>query len=373
MRVLHVQKVGGYSGSEKHIVSLIKLLRLRGVNSRFLAIIHKNDLAKSKLFLEILEKEGIDVIIIRYNIFTLFNIGRYLMRHKCDIVHTHLLHADFIMVWQKIFLPQSFKWISTKHGYEERFIEKHGFNYKKLSSNVYYLVCWFCEKFISRSIAVSDGIRDLFVKGGISRGNKIVTIHHGFDEHTPVRSEARSANHKYFEKQIIIVGRLVPYKGHKYAIAAFKKVLESVPEAGLLIVGDGLMRSELEQITESLDLVDKVVFLGFRKDVKQLLRMSDLFMVPSISEGFGLVILEAFNEDVPVIAFNVSACNEIIEHCVNGILVEPFDIETFAKETVRMLQDNGYTKQMVENAKKSISLKFSLDKMVDKVVRVYNS
>ncbi|UII33369.1 glycosyltransferase family 4 protein [Fulvivirga ulvae] len=373
MNVLHVQKVAGFSGSEKHIVSLIKLLRLRGSNSRFLAIIHKNDLVKSKLFLDILKKEGIEVIIIKYNILTLFNIGHHLLKYKYDIVHTHLLHADFIMVWQKIFLPRSFKWISTKHGYEERFIEKHGFNYKKLTPNIYYLVCWFCERFINRSIAVSDGIRDLFVKGGISRSSKIKTIHHGFDEHTSVKSEVISARNKYFKKQIIIVGRLVPYKGHKYAIKAFKKVLDSVPDVGLLIVGDGLMRSELEKITENLELADKVMFLGFRKDVKQLLRMSDLFMVPSISEGFGLVILEAFNEDVPVIAFNVPACNEIIESGVNGVLIEPFDIEKFAKETVRMLQYSDYTKQIVENARKSIGVKFSLDNMADRVVEVYNS
>ena len=94
-------------------------------------------------------------------------------------------------------------------------------------------------------------------------------------------------------------------------------------------------------------------------------------MVPSISEGFGLVILEAFNEDVPVVAFDVPACNEIIDNNVSGVLVSPFDVRELADEAIRILEDQSFRSQIAYNAKKTITSRFSLSQMTEKIIDVY--
>ncbi|MTI37909.1 glycosyltransferase, partial [Fulvivirga lutimaris] len=304
------------------------------------------------------------------NIWIIWNLARHLLKYKYKVVHSHLIHADFLVACEKVLLYSKFKWISTKHGYEEKFTENHGFDPKALKWNVYYLLCWISEKFVDRSIAVSEGIRRLFVDGGISDENRIKTIYHGLYEH--LDNDVLSAtSQKYFEYQIAIVGRLTGYKGHKYAFQAFQIIKNSIPTAGLVIIGDGPDEDELKDYALDLGILNSVRFLGFRRDVNHLLLESDVLLVPSISEGFGLVILEAFQKKTPVIAFNVSACNEIIEHKHNGILIEPFDIDQMAHELIQLHENPASVKVMVNNACKTVNEKFSVEKMIDSVIKCY--
>lgn len=142
-------------------------------------------------------------------------------------------------------------------------------------------------------------------------------IHYGFD-FLDTSDELLDNDYKSFKKQVIIAGRLVGFKGHQYLIEAMQKLCAQDREAGLVIVGSGELEEELKQKVKELKLEEHVHFAGYSKEVIKWMYNSDLVAVPSISEGFGVVFLEAFNCKKPVISWDVPAGNELMKEGETG-------------------------------------------------------
>jgi len=129
------------------------------------------------------------------------------------------------------------------------------------------------------------------------------------------------------------IGRLVKVKGHSYLLKAFSQVLQYLPNAKLVIIGDGGLRDELNKEIEVLDLPGKVLMAGHIESAYQLMSALDVFVLPSLEEGFGLVLLEAMVAKLPVIASKVGGIPDVVGDSL-GVLVEPADVANLAKAMV---------------------------------------
>lgn len=169
---------------------------------------------------------------------------------------------------------------------------------------------------------------------------------------------------------ILMAGRLRPVKGIDYGIRAFTKLVEDVPNAHLIIAGDGEERENLEGLARSLSVHEKSTFLGVRSDLPGLLRESDAFLLPSLNEGFPRVAVEALAIGCPVVATNVGGTPEIVIDGQTGILVESKNSGQMADGLSNLLNDRALTRGLVESGKK-LAGEFAIERYVDSLNGLY--
>ncbi|MEJ7749083.1 MAG: glycosyltransferase family 4 protein, partial [Candidatus Limnocylindrales bacterium] len=173
-------------------------------------------------------------------------------------------------------------------------------------------------------------------------------------------------------KLVGVVARLEPEKGHPTLIDAWPAVLHAVPEAYLLIVGEGSRREALESQARDLRIAHRVVFTGRRDDVPAVTAALDVAVLPSYREAQGLSILEAMALSRPVIASNVGGIPETIENGVTGLLVPPRDAEALAAGIVRLLQDHPYADTLGRAGHDLVHDRFCIELMVNAVQTIYD-
>lgn len=373
MEVLFVQIIRGLSGSEKYIIETLAGLKERGITGEFLCVHLPEDGDKYRLVTDPIEAQNGKVHFVstekEIGFKLLRDINKVIKAKEYDLVITNLIHADLWLALIKCFFNRKVKIVSIKHGYDNVFTQSYGHDPSKRLYNPYFFLAWFAERFVKHSITVSDGLKNLYTALKISNKNKISTIHLGFDldyENTLTESECRKS-----PLQICIVGRLIKLKGHEYAFKAFKKVLEKFKEAELVLVGDGEERTSLEALCKELGIEQKVHFIGFNKNPMGFMYHSDLVLVPSKSEGFGIVVIEAFAVKTPVIAFDVPACNELIVDNESGYLVQPFDVNELADKMIDLLGNPDKAQAFAEKAYERLNSEFTPDKMIDETARQF--
>ena len=139
----------------------------------------------------------------------------------------------------------------------------------------------------------------------------------------------------------------------------------------LLIVGEGSQRQILEDKVNTLGLKTNVLFLGFQKDVALMLSVSDIFILPSLYEAFGISILEAMAMKVPVIATRVGGIPEVIKDGVDGILIEPKNPHSLSEAVIRLIQDERLRNNIVDAAYNKVIRKFKLRRMIEDYDKIY--
>lgn len=179
------------------------------------------------------------------------------------------------------------------------------------------------------------------------------------------------------ESNIALIGRITPLKGHSYFLRAMAQVVRSYPFVRILIVGDAPAqkphyKTDLERLTASLGITRNVSFMGHRQDVPDVLSRVDILVAPSVEpESFGRVILEAQAASVPVVATQTGGFVEIIDQQQTGLLVPPKDVDALALAVLRLLKDPGFGKVLAENAKIKLKTCFTVERMAERTVEVY--
>jgi glycogen(starch) synthase len=175
------------------------------------------------------------------------------------------------------------------------------------------------------------------------------------------------------EKIVLYVGRLVHEKGVHVLIGAVPKVLSQIPEAKFIIVGEGGMKESLMEEARYFNVDDKVLFTGFIDDetLKNLYKVSDVVVCPSLYEPFGIVALEAMAARTPVVVSDVGGLSEIVEHDKTGVKVYPNDPNSLAWGLVRVLTDKRYAEWLTENAFQRVLGEYNWDKIADKTRNLY--
>lgn len=168
------------------------------------------------------------------------------------------------------------------------------------------------------------------------------------------------------------VGRLTEQKGFSFFIGAVPWVLEEIPDAYFLIVGDGELSESLKRQALSLGVAHRVIFTGQRSDVEEILGCLDLFVSSSLWEGLPTVILESMATSVPVIATDIPGTREIVQDRYNGWLVLPGDSLALAKAIIEALKDARLREEFANRAQQVVS-SFSLESVVDEYEWVLSS
>lgn len=370
LRVAHIIKVTTIAGAETHLLMLLAGLRKRQIDAQLILLVEP---AKPMdAYVQAAEGRGIPVsrLVITGDLDpTLLPRLRSLLRlMKPRIVHTHLFHADLYGTLAARWYGRGTAIISSRHN-DNAFRRRQP--YRTLNRWLWRMT--------SAGIAISESIAHFVVEIEGAPPPKIQTIVYGLEAAAQAPAQRQAARVSMRQQLGInpdapvagIVCRLVEQKGVHYGLQAFAQVVQQIPAACLLIAGDGPLRSDLEAEAAALGLGDHVRFLGWRDDVAQLMNAFDLLIVPSLWEGFGLVILEAMAHQIPVVASAVSAIPEIVVHGETGLLVPARDVDALAGALVSLLGDAPLRKHMGMLAEDRLETHFSAARMVDETISLY--
>ena len=170
---------------------------------------------------------------------------------------------------------------------------------------------------------------------------------------------------------ILTVGRLHPVKDIETFLKAAEKTVKHYKNAWFVIVGDGPLRKNLENITKQLKISKHVVFTGFRHDVERFMAAADIYVMTSVYEPFGLVVAEAMAAGKPVIVTNVGGMPEIVGDA--GLTVDARDVDALAEAMLKLLKDEELRRKLSEKARERIEKSFSAESVGERLVQIYGS
>ena len=372
MKILHTAKIVGIAGAENYLLKALPAMKAKGLDICFLSLTPENQRGDEAEFNRQLRESGIQVYTIYYKrigLKTRAQIRRLIQNEQPDLVHSHLIHADFFMAITRKLSRKKFKLVSTKHGHDETYMNNHGFDANGKKEMKFHWVARSAEKQIHRSFAISKGLRDLFVSHGICKGEKIDTIYYGFDfnnEHIKENPELRES-----PKQLVFVGRFTELKGHRQAIEAVRLLLPQFPKLKLVLIGSGYFEDEMKRLVADLDLKDQVLFKGYQSNSIDYMASSDVVLIPSKAEGFGLVLLEAYSVKKTVVTFDVPALNEHIIDGQTGLLATPYESESLAEKVRELLAHPEQCSSMGEAGYQHLKENYMLDKMISETLNFY--
>lgn len=238
-----------------------------------------------------------------------------------------------------------------------------------IKRNIYTLLERKAAQWCDKIICVSEYDRQLGLRERIAGDNKLVTIYNGIPEADGL---AAANPGKSDLVRIIMVGRFAEQKDYSILLRAVKQ-LEDITSLEVQLVGNGPLFTATQQLAEELELKAKVVFLGTRSDVPELLAGADIFVLTSNWEGFPITILEAMRAGLPVIASDVGGCGEAVVHGETGYLVPRNDLESLVLYLNRLISDADLRVVMGNKGRTRYLENFSVEQMVQKTFALYQS
>jgi glycosyltransferase involved in cell wall biosynthesis len=374
MRVIVMQKVEGIAGSERYLLSILPALARRGVDVSFLMVRGLEENQAHAQFMSELAKAGIrtHVIASRFTISPalIWELRNLIERERADVLHTNLIHSDVYGALAKFVTARDVALVSGKHGYQDAFQAAHGFDAERLRWDGIALATRFAALKADHIFSISEGLARLLIDGALITKEKMKVIPYGFDFDTEP-SRGPEGTFRFGRKQIVCVSRLIAVKQLHVLINAMPRLRAKFPDLNLVLVGDGPLRQSLEDLARRNGVIDHVIFEGFRDNVLDYIRDSDIFALPSLAEGFGRVILEAWWNRKPVVCFDVPALNEIVKNNYDGLLVPKCDETAFADALERLLDDTEESARIGTNGRLTYESQYTLSVMVDRTIALY--
>jgi glycosyltransferase involved in cell wall biosynthesis len=366
VRVLHVQKVKGVGGTERHLLSLLPGLRDAGIEVRMWAATTEDGYR----FVEALRGHSVEVVDLQagpdLNPILLRSLWAEIDRFNPSIVHTHLVHGD--VYGQLVARMRDIPGISSFHSV-------HGFFRREPVRSAERVA----GRFAQHTIAISQHVRDFLIDARLRSPGRIRVIPYGIDAAGwRLSIEARVAARARFglgdrDIAVGIASRLIPGKGHDLLLSAFRSAQTDATDLRLLIAGDGALRPKIERMSEGLD-AGMVRTLGFVADIRAFMGACDIIVFPTLpvlGEGFGLAVLEAMAAERPVVATKVASLGEIVADGETGILVSPSDPGQLASALARLGMDARLRKQMGIAGHRRAKEVFGLEQMIAETRSLY--
>lgn len=359
VKIVHLIPSLKFGGAEREVAHLCSLLNQHGYPSEVVCLYEGGP------FGEFLIKQGIPVRILNFSNHSpfpwrFFHLVSWLRRHPMDIAHVHLVN------WATI--------AARLGGAKAVFLTEHGLSLFKRRHHI--LFDRFCLLFTNKVITVAKAIRDLRIKRWGIPEEKLYYLPNSIDlkrfdfEIDPIEFK-RNLHIPEDDRVVLSVGSLLPVKGHEYLVTASSLILKTVPNTTFLIAGDGSLMDTLQEQARTLGVHQKYKFLGYRKDVEHLLKVADVYVLPSLREGTSLALLEAMASRVPVVATRVGGNPELIEDGISGILVPPRDPIQLAEAIQKLLGDLTLRRRLSARAREVVEQKFSEDHILQKLLSLY--
>jgi len=311
----------------------------------------------------------------KFNVGNLFKLVKIIRSNDIHLVHSQGARADFFVRIAAGLLKKRPRIVSTIQ------MPVEGFDAAPLRKKIYRTLDKISERYVDKFVTVSDTLKKQLIQGHEIAEGKIAKIYNGIEleEYEPdsddrfkqmVRQEFGIPDSAFL---IGAIGRIVWQKGFESLIRALPKIGDRLPEAKMLIVGEGPQTKKLEKLARRLSVDQALIFAGLRDDVKSILSGLDVLVIPSLLEGFPMITLEAMAMAKPIIASNVVGISEQIADRENGILVQPGDITALTKEIIRLAGDKKKAEMLGWAARKRVEREFSVQKMVRQTEDVYRS
>ena len=361
-RVLHITFDMRIGGTEQVIKNLIEATDISQFNSSILCI--EQPVGP---FGELLIKSGIKVDSLqRKNGFDRALIGQirqYIKQHNIDVIHCHQYTPWVYGVFASLFL--NVKVVFTEHG---RFYPDSGSWKRRLINPL-------LSFFTSNITAISEATKQALVEFEYLMPKKIMVVYNGISPQKPQLELVSTLSKQYNIKQDTVVfgtvARLDPIKNQTLLIEAFHQALLQYPKCKLFIVGDGEEREKLEQLTAKLNITESVIFTGYITQPVNYMALMDVFVLPSLSEGTSMTLLEAMSLGKPCIVTNVGGNPEVIKGQYNGIVVGNQELEQLRDSMVTLAENKQMREELGKNGKALFNRKFFVKSMTSDYQEIY--
>ncbi len=303
----------------------------------------------------------------RLNFSLLQQLKKEIEDHEIDIVHCQRHKSTVYGTFASIFAQNDVKVITTVHGRSRTgSINRKLLNFLILNR-------------VSKIIAVSNAVKvDIRQSNWLLNSDKIITVYNGIDtsrfDSALSKQDARNKLGLPESKFIFgTAGRLTKVKAHHMLLTAFAMIYKDNKECCLVIAGDGSLKEELELQAESLGITNVTFFTGQRNDIPEVLRALDVFVLPSLSEGHPLVLLEAMAAGLPLIATNVGGIPEILYEPHSARLISPGNVEELVNAmTILYSESESHRESTGKEFRTRVNDRFTIDQMVTKTALLYD-
>lgn len=357
MKILYIINSLATGGAEKLILDTIPQLNKQDGMFVDLALLN----AENHPFYKELKNKYKDIKVFElshgniYNPFLIFKI--MMLLRKYDIVHIHLFPASYFTVIAKFLLFSRIKLIFTEHSTNNRRLQSPKFKY----------IQNFIYSFFDKVVCITNEVEAVLLKYIDTVRGKTVIIQNGINI-SEIEKQKADIRELYgfskYDKLLIMVASLRPQKDQDTII----KCLKFLPEHyKLLLVGDGVRREDLEKLSLNEKVSHRVKFLGVKTNVFSLIKMSDISILSSHYEGFGIAAAESMACGIPTIASDVLGLNGVVKN--GGLLFERGNIEEL-KAKILSLEDREYYKN-ISNKGMVKAIEYDTSKMINNLLELY--
>lgn len=364
--VLHLIDSAGLYGAEQVVLMLLDELKESSVRCTLGCIREKS--TEVPRIAEEAQRRAISVELFTmsrgFNLKGMARILRYTERNDVHIIHSHGYKPNILL---SILPHKGVSVVSTVHGWSTQTGDTKG--------RIYQFIDSLALKKMDKVIAVSQSVFEDLLRRGVSR-NKITTIYNGItfndseNQHagTTVRTE-----HGVSENTFVIgaVGRLAPIKGYEYLIEAMASAAKNIPDWKLFIAGEGPLKDDLVRKIAECGLTSHITLVGYQSPVSRFLSMLDVFVMPSLSEGLPIALLEAMSCGKPVLASSVGGIKEVVTNGENGVLLPAGDSEKLAQAIVAMYRNRELRDNFSRRGKALVVERFTAATMARQYLSVY--
>jgi glycosyltransferase involved in cell wall biosynthesis len=327
------------------------------------------------LFTSELNRLGIEVFSVdmsrQLTLKPIHQIKKIIGNNEIDLVHSQGARADF-------FARSAGRIANAPHILCTVAMPVEGFEVGPLRKTIYRFMDRLSERYVEKFIVVSESLKNTLIKGRRIPPHRVVKIYNGIelDKYNPKLKKTSFRNNWGIPPAAPIVGaigRMVWQKGFEFFIKAIPEIVEFTPDTRFLLVGDGPLRPNLENLARKLNVYDRIIFTGFRSDIPDLLSTMDVLAVPSVQEGFPMITLEAMAMAKPVVATQIQGITEQIVDGKEGVLIPPRNPEALARTVQRLITDRELSARLGRTARRTVEDFFSVGKMLRETEKVYAS
>jgi len=361
-RICYIIGQLGLGGAERQLYELVKGIN----NNNFEPIVIS--LSQDGYWSSGLKRLNVQVIELRRrknrDLLRFFKLIKLIKVLTPQIVHTYMFDANFygriaailtrvpIIIASERNLPQ----IGKEKGRCQIFIDK--------------LLAVFSHAIICNSYQASTTL----LKKYSFDSKKIITIHNGIDIQDFLKENGTITEKKSTQQVVGTIGRLSAQKNYKLFLDMIKNISDrSKKRIKYLLVGEGILENELRRYARYLSIESNVIFTGQRRNIPQLLKNLDVFVLTSSFEGLPNVIMEAMLAGIPVVTTDVGGCNELVVDGVTGFLCPLNDVGLLVEKVIYLLDNKEAATCMGENGRKRITAYFGIDRMVKRTEYVYET
>jgi len=365
-RVLLVITGLDYGGAETQVRDVALAFKARGLSvgvvSMLLPVAYQDDLTSAGIHLWSLDmkRKWPDPRMV-------WRLASIVRQFKPDIVHSHMIHANLLARASRVVGWRRIPLVCTAHSVNEG---------GRLRMYAYRVT----DRWASITTNVSQAAVDRYVAVGAAPRGRIIYVPNGvdtlrFSPDNECRTAARQALGIVGDQPTVLaVGRFVEAKNHAGMLRAFVCVMKTHPNALLLLAGQGPLLDETRELAQTLRLGDSVRFLGIRRDIPDLMRASDLYLMSSLWEGLPIVLLEAAASGLPAVVTNVGGNATAVHDGVSGRIVPPNDDEALAAAAIEVLNMPRATRlSWGRAARQLVQSDFSLESVINQWLGLYTS